>query len=82
MRPGFAGIVGGLATGVAYGLPPLMLYGSQELKNRVIPQVLSGDEQMALAITEPHAGSDVQGILTSGKMSDDNKFFIVNGEKK
>ena len=81
MRPGFAGVVGGLATGVAYGLPPLILYGATELRNRVVGEVLRGDQQMALAITEPHAGSDVQGIQSTGRLSDDGKHFIVNGEK-
>ncbi|KAI9015387.1 putative acyl-CoA dehydrogenase [Hyaloraphidium curvatum] len=82
LRPGFAGIVAGIATGVAYGIPPLVQYGAPEVRDRVVPLVLTGEEQMALAITEPHAGSDVQGILTNGKVSDDGKFFIVNGEKK
>lgn len=82
LRPGYAGICGGLATGVAYGIPPVAMYASDAIKNRVVPQVLLGDEQMALAITEPHAGSDVQGILTTGKLSDDGKNWVINGEKK
>ena len=37
---------------------------------------------MSLAISEAHAGSDVQGIKTEAKLSADGTHFIVNGSKK
>ena len=52
------------------------------MRAKVVPEVLSGDKQIALMITEPHAGSDVQGLTTTAEMSDDGKEWIVNGEKK
>jgi len=48
----------------------------------VVHEVLSGQAQIALAITEPTAGSDVQGIETEAALSKDGKHFLVNGQKK
>lgn len=82
MRCGYPGIIAGGTTGVAVGLPVLINFASQEIKEKVIPAALRGDVSMALAVTEPHAGSDIQGLLTTAKLSDDSKYFVVNGEKK
>lgn len=48
----------------------------------VVPEILSGRSRIALAITEPDAGSDVQGLQTEAKLSDDGTHFIINGQKK
>ena len=45
-------------------------------------QILSGDARIALAITEPEAGSDVQGLQTEAVLSGDGSHFVVNGQKK
>lgn len=76
------GILSGITIGAAFGLSALIKYGSEDMLRRVVPEVLRGDEQIALCITEPHAGSDVQGILTTAKLSDDGQSYSVNGEKK
>ncbi|KAJ3334550.1 hypothetical protein HDU93_007760 [Gonapodya sp. JEL0774] len=68
--------------GQAFAIPPIMKYGSEKMKREFVPALYSGKTTAALAITEPHAGSDVQNITTSAKLSDDGKFWIVNGEKK
>ena len=51
-------------------------------KNSIIPKILSGDARIALAITEPDAGSDVQGLQTEAILSDDGTHIVVNGMKK
>ena len=61
------------------GLPPVVHYGSEEMKQAVIPAVLSGDKRISLGITEPGAGSDVANISTSAKRDGDH--YIVNGSK-
>jgi alkylation response protein AidB-like acyl-CoA dehydrogenase len=48
----------------------------------VVHNILSGHSRIALAITEPEAGSDVQGLQTEAKLSDDGSHFIVTGQKK
>lgn len=41
-----------------------------------------GEKVICLAITEPYAGSDVAGLRCEAKLSEDGKYYIVNGEKK
>jgi alkylation response protein AidB-like acyl-CoA dehydrogenase len=64
------------------GCPPVYHYGSEEVKQRVLPGVLKGEKIICLAITEPTAGSDVANIRTSAVKSDDGTHYVVNGEKK
>lgn len=61
-------------------LPPIIHHGSRELKELIIPAVVRGEMHVALAISEPTAGSDVANIKTSAVKSGDN--YIINGEKK
>jgi acyl-CoA dehydrogenase len=61
------------------GLPPILAMGSEELKKRVAPPVLSGDKIIALGITEPSGGSDVANLKTKAVREGDH--YIVNGSK-
>ncbi|WP_300546711.1 acyl-CoA dehydrogenase family protein [Roseovarius sp.] len=64
----------------------ILAYGSEEQKKRWLPGMVSGEMVGALAMTEPAAGSDVQGIKTKA-VRDGNayrlsgqKTFITNGQ--
>ena len=61
------------------GSPPIAAVGSEELKKRVLPDILSGAKVSALAITEAGGGSDVASLRTSARKDKDD--YIVNGEK-
>lgn len=61
------------------GLPPVLAIGSEEMKQRVAPQVLSGEKVHALGITEPSGGSDVANIKTRAVLDGDH--YVVNGSK-
>jgi butyryl-CoA dehydrogenase len=62
------------------GATPIVLYGSQELKQKWLPLVASGKGKLgALALTEPGAGSDLQGIQT--KAIKDGDEWVINGAK-
>ncbi|GAA5315228.1 MAG: acyl-CoA dehydrogenase family protein [Candidatus Pelagadaptatus aseana] len=61
------------------GLPPVVNYGSDAMKEAVIPAVLAGEKRISLGITEPGAGSDVANISTTAKREGD--YYIVNGSK-
>ncbi|KAJ3187949.1 hypothetical protein HDU85_006342 [Gaertneriomyces sp. JEL0708] len=78
-NPGFTD---SLATGMVIGLPPVLIFGKPELRNRVVREVLGGQKRICLAITEATAGSDVAAIRTTAKKSPCGKFYIVNGTKK
>ena len=64
------------------GLPPVLHFGSKALKDKIIPEVLSGEKKICLAISEPTAGSDVAALKTTAVKSQCGKYWIVNGTKK
>jgi len=59
---------------------PIILYGSEEQKQRFLPRIADGSAYAAFALTEADAGSDAGGIKTTAKETDDG--FIVNGTKQ
>ena len=61
------------------GSPPIVKYGSEELKQRVLPPIFAGEAISALAITEPGGGSDVAALKTTAKRDGDH--YVVNGSK-
>lgn len=65
--------------GSVIGLPPVLNFGSDEIKKRVIPDVLSGQKLICLAISEAFAGSDVAGLRTAATKTEDGKHWIING---
>ncbi|KAH7126843.1 acyl-CoA dehydrogenase/oxidase [Dendryphion nanum] len=81
-RTGSGGLVWNLLGGYGIGCPPLIKFGKKEVVKRVLPELLSGDKRICLAITEPDAGSDVANLTCEAKLSEDGKHYIVNGEKK
>lgn len=61
------------------GCPPIVRRGSAEMKARILPEVLAGKKISALAITEPHGGSDVANLQTRAVRDGDH--YVVNGSK-
>ncbi|KEF51432.1 uncharacterized protein A1O9_12581 [Exophiala aquamarina CBS 119918] len=78
----------GRAGGIGYvhlpliAFPVLQRFGSEEIRSRIVDEILRGKKRVVLAITEPNAGSDVQGISTEMEESPNAGNFIVNGQKK
>jgi alkylation response protein AidB-like acyl-CoA dehydrogenase len=74
---------GGLAMGVAVhtdmATPPILKFGSEELKQRYLVPSIKGEKISCLGITEPGAGSDVAGIRTTAKRDGDE--WVINGSK-
>lgn len=63
------------------GTLPLVLYGSEELKQTWLPKVASGTGRLAaLALTEPGAGSDLQGGVSTRAVKAGNE-WVINGAK-
>jgi acyl-CoA dehydrogenase len=54
-------------------------YGSEEQKLKYLPGMVSGDIISAIAMTEPGAGSDLQGIKTTARR--DGNHYVINGSK-
>lgn len=82
MRSTSAGLVSSLGS-LDIGLPPIAKWGSEALKQKVMPAVIAGDKICALAITEPSGGSDVANLKTRAEKitTQDGTFYKVNGSK-
>ncbi|MFW6693579.1 acyl-CoA dehydrogenase family protein [Streptomyces sp. MAR4 CNX-425] len=72
---------GGSSVHTALCLPYLLAYGSEEQKRRWLPAFVSGDMMTAIAMTEPGTGSDLAGMKTTAKLSDDGTHYVLNGAK-
>ena len=59
------------------GLPPVLNFGSEELKKKVVPEVFSGKRLICLAISEAFAGSDVAGLKTTAVKTEDASQYIL-----
>jgi alkylation response protein AidB-like acyl-CoA dehydrogenase len=70
----------GVQTGI--GSLPLVLFGSPEQKEKYLPKIASGEMIVAYALTEPGHGSDALGAETTAVLSDDGKYYILNGQKQ
>ncbi|MDQ7026417.1 MAG: acyl-CoA dehydrogenase family protein [Anaerolineae bacterium] len=75
------------ASGVGFGLhsdiviPYILAYGSDEQKQRWLPKMVSGEMITAIAMSEPSAGSDLQGIRTTAVKDSSNGHYTVHGSK-
>jgi acyl-CoA dehydrogenase len=61
------------------GLPPVIGFASEAIKEQVAPPVLRGEKRISLGITEPSGGSDVARLTTTARRLGDH--YIVNGSK-
>ncbi|MDP7547158.1 MAG: acyl-CoA dehydrogenase family protein [Alphaproteobacteria bacterium] len=77
-RCGSGGLTAGLSSHTI-GTPHIAQFGSDELKARVLPGVLSGEMISALAVTEPSGGSDVARLRTTARRDGDE--YVINGQK-
>ena len=62
-----------------FGLEPVMLFGTEEQQQRMIPPILSGEEKMCFAVTEPNTGLDTTSLKTRAEKVPGG--YRVNGEK-
>ncbi|WP_405904159.1 acyl-CoA dehydrogenase family protein [Streptomyces sp. NBC_00656] len=69
----------GVHTGLCLGY--LMRYASEEQKHRWMPAFISGEAMYAIAMTEPGTGSDLAGMSTHAKLSEDGTHYVLNGAK-
>ncbi len=74
----YHGVPGG-GMGVAWVGPAIMLYGSDEQKERYIPRITSGEDVWCTLYSEPEAGSDLASLQTSAVQDGDD--FVINGQK-
>ena len=61
------------------GTLPIQLFGSEELKERFLPKCATGEWSPAFALSEPEAGSDPAGMITTA--TKDGSEWVINGTK-
>lgn len=80
-----SGATGSLATAygahTGIGTLPILLYGTEEQKQKYLPDLAAGTKFGAYCLTEPDAGSDANSGKTKAKLSEDGKHYIINGQK-
>jgi len=63
------------------GSLPILFFGTEQQKQKYLPQLVKGDLLAAYALTEPLAGSDALAARTRADLSPDGKHYILNGQK-
>jgi len=72
---------GGSGVHVALCLPYLLKLGTPAQLEAWMPGFVSGETMFAIAMTEPGTGSDLAGMRTTARRSDDGERYILNGAK-
>lgn len=73
------GVVYGAHTGI--GTLPIVYFGNEEQKQKYLPKLASGEWCGAYCLTESGAGTDALNAKTKAVLSEDGKYYILNGEK-
>ncbi len=68
-----------LAAHNSLGIGPIYYYGTEEQKEKYLPQLCTGKALWSFGLTEPNAGSDSRGTKTTAKLEDGK--WIINGSK-
>ncbi|MDH3627610.1 MAG: acyl-CoA dehydrogenase family protein [Acidobacteriota bacterium] len=79
----FSRACGGMGVGYAVnalGTFPLIVGGTEEQRQRWLPDVASGEKLVAFGLSEKDAGSDAGGMTTRAELDGDH--YVLNGEKK
>ena len=69
----------GAHTGI--GTMPIVLYGTEEQKEKYVPKLASGEWFGAYCLTEPGAGSDANSGKTKAVLSEDGSHYLISGQK-
>jgi alkylation response protein AidB-like acyl-CoA dehydrogenase len=69
----------GAHTGI--GTCPIIYYGNEEQRAKYLPKLATGELKAAYCLTEPWSGSDALGARTKAVLSEDGKYYILNGQK-
>ncbi|CAG7834390.1 unnamed protein product [Allacma fusca] len=70
-----------LAAHQSIGLKGLLLYGTEEQKQKYLPKLATGETIAAFCLTEPSSGSDAGSVQTRARLSPDGKHWLLTGSK-
>lgn len=81
------GLGGGYSFSVAVaahtgiGSLPILYFGTDAQKEKYIPKLATGEWKGAYGLTEPNSGSDALGAKSTARLSEDGKYYLLNGQK-
>ncbi|MEX2489171.1 MAG: acyl-CoA dehydrogenase family protein, partial [Pseudomonadales bacterium] len=78
-RAGYGALSSGVSVHSDIVAPYILHLGTEEQKTHWLPKMVSGEVVGAIGMTEPGAGSDLQGIKTSAEKDGDD--YVINGQK-
>ena len=70
-----------IAAHTGIGTLPILYFGTDAQKEKYIPKLAGGQWKGAYGLTEPNSGSDALGAKTNAKLSEDGKYYSLNGQK-
>ena len=70
-----------IAAHTGIGTLPILYFGTDEQKQKYIPKLITGEWAGAYGLTEPNSGSDALGAKTTARLSDDGRYYLLNGQK-
>jgi acyl-CoA dehydrogenase len=79
-KSSYGGLGGSAAAHSEMAMPHLIRYGTDEQKDRLLPDLIDGKKVSAITVTEPDGGSDVAGLKTRAKRKG-NDAWVLNGSK-
>jgi acyl-CoA dehydrogenase len=62
-----------------FGLNPVVVFGSDEQKKRMLPPLMAGDDKACFAVTEPNVGLDTLKLKTKATL--DGAHYVISGQK-
>ncbi|HHJ49326.1 MAG TPA: acyl-CoA dehydrogenase [Phaeodactylibacter sp.] len=63
------------------GMLPILYFGTEEQKEKYLPRLISAELKASYCLTEPSSGSDALAAKTRADLSEDGKYYILNGQK-
>jgi alkylation response protein AidB-like acyl-CoA dehydrogenase len=63
------------------GMLPFLYFGTEKQKAEYLPKLISGELKASYCLTEPSSGSDALAAKTRADLSEDGKYYILNGQK-
>jgi acyl-CoA dehydrogenase len=78
-RAGYGALASGVSVHSDIVAPYILNLGTQEQRQRFLPKMATGECVGAIGMSEPAAGSDLQGIRTTAKKDGDG--YVINGQK-
>lgn len=75
----YAGMPGSFTLHTDVATDYILEYACEEIKEKYLPDIVSGEKILAIGMTEPGAGSDLKGVNTIARR--DGNHFVINGSK-